>query len=63
MFKNLSQTAKYLGVAQNTLRKIIIEDSAFPRPIQISERRIGFKIDEVDAWIESRRVRTMEEAG
>jgi len=62
MIKNFNQTAKFLGVAQNTLRKILKEDPTFPRPIQLSTRRIGFRLEEVNDWIESKRLISHDEA-
>ena len=62
MIKNFNLTAKYLGVAPNTLRKIVKEDPLFPRPIQLSERRIGFHLEEIKDWIESKRLISHDEA-
>lgn len=56
MIQNFQQTAKYLGVAQNTLRKMIRDDKTFPRPIRLSERRLAFKISEVDKWLDENRI-------
>lgn len=31
-----------------------IQKNAFPQPIRLGERAVGWKSDEVDAWIEQR---------
>jgi prophage regulatory protein len=31
-----------------------VQKNAFPQPIRLGERAVGWKSDEVDAWIEQR---------
>jgi len=56
MIKSFRQTSKYLGIAENTLRKIIQDDQSFPNAIKLSERRIGFRLSDIDDWLETRQI-------
>lgn len=49
----VKETADRVGLSQ---RMIYLEISAgrFPRPVQLSPRRVGWLESEVDKWIESR---------
>ncbi|TAL44763.1 MAG: AlpA family phage regulatory protein [Methylovulum sp.] len=41
----LSRSSIYLGVKNGT----------FPKPLKLSERRIAFRMDDIDSWMNSRR--------
>ncbi len=53
--KLLSQkeTAKYCNLSISTLKRLRKIDN-FPQPVQISERRIGYFINDIEDWINSR---------
>jgi predicted DNA-binding transcriptional regulator AlpA len=45
--------ADYCGVSRDTLRRRCREGDG-PRRIQLSERRIGYRFSDLDAWLEKR---------
>jgi predicted DNA-binding transcriptional regulator AlpA len=47
--------ADYLGISRDTLRRRRGTGDG-PRRIQLSERRIGYRICDLDAWLEKRTV-------
>lgn len=47
------------GLSKATLWRLV-KAGAFPQPIKLSERAVGWKADEIDAWIESRPRTTSE---
>lgn len=49
-----SATAEYLGVAQNTVKKLEREDPTFPKRYQLTPRRAGFRLSDLDQWLERR---------
>ena len=53
--KLLSQkeTAKYCNLSISTLKRLRKIDD-FPQPVQISERRIGYFLNDIEDWINSR---------
>ena len=52
--KSVRDTAKYLGGSRSWLYDQLKRDASFPRPITMSPGRVGFIVDELDAWIEAR---------
>lgn len=48
--------AEALSVSQSTVEKLTRECSDFPKPRQISGRRVGWLVKEVEAWAEKRPV-------
>lgn len=47
------------GLSKATIWRLVKAET-FPRPIKLSERAVGWKADEIDAWIESRPRTTSE---
>lgn len=47
----LEQVAAKLTISLRTLRRMIDRDE-FIRPVRITTRRMAFRRDQVDAWIE-----------
>ncbi|MEQ1609877.1 MAG: AlpA family phage regulatory protein [Hyphomonadaceae bacterium] len=43
------------GIPRSTQYHYLKTDPTFPRPFKISPRCVRFKVDEVEAWIASRR--------
>lgn len=58
----LEQVAAKLTISLRTLRRMIDRDE-FIQPMQITRRRIAFRRDQVDAWIESQGRRADETKG
>lgn len=48
----LDSAAQYLGVAENTLRKWLLEDGKGPRSVKLGRLRFFFKAD-LDAFIQA----------
>ncbi|GBE14445.1 MAG TPA: AlpA family phage regulatory protein [Proteobacteria bacterium] len=46
--------AQELGIARSSLYRLRVGEPSFPKPIRLSERRVGWRESEVQAWIESR---------
>jgi len=49
------QTAKYLGIGATTLDRWRKDYPDFPKPVRVTERKIFFNVEELDAWMEKRR--------
>lgn len=45
--------AEFSGVSARTFRRLV-KDGAAPKPIALSPRRIGWRLGELAAWIESK---------
>lgn len=45
--------AKFCGISPATLDRLRVKHS-FARPIQLSEKSIGFKRTDLEAWLDSR---------
>ena len=41
------------GLSRSTLYRLIAA-GAFPRPIKLGPRRVGFRADDLEKWLESR---------
>jgi predicted DNA-binding transcriptional regulator AlpA len=53
-FINVKQLCELTGIGRSLAYELIASDPAFPKPRKLSERRIGWRLSEVLAWIESR---------
>lgn len=42
-----------LGVSRATLRRMV-QDGRFPEPVRLSRRTLRWRVDEVNAWLQSR---------
>lgn len=40
------------GIARSTLHKIYTEDSTFPRKVRLTDKTIGWRKADIDAWLE-----------
>lgn len=49
----LRQVLLKTGLAQSSLYDLI-EHNQFPKPVPLSERRVGWLLHEIEAWIEQR---------
>lgn len=50
--------AAFLGCGVATVWRRTKDDPTFPRPIKLSERVTVWKLSEIEAWVESRRVQS-----
>lgn len=50
---SLNDVAKYIGVSRTTINNYR-STGVFPAPVEIGERRVAFKREEVDSWMEDR---------
>ena len=48
------EVVEIIGLCRSTIQRSRKKGS-FPRAYQISERRIGFRLDEIHRWVETRR--------
>jgi predicted DNA-binding transcriptional regulator AlpA len=49
---NIDAAASILGISRATLRRVMKADESFPRPLRIGARRIGWRRDELNQWLE-----------
>ncbi|POR53881.1 AlpA family transcriptional regulator [Paraburkholderia eburnea] len=50
------QAAAYIGIGYSTLFELRKKDATFPVAVQLSANRVAYMRDELDAWLESKRV-------
>ena len=50
------QVEERIGLARSSLYALIAANQ-FPRPVQLSKRAVGWRVEEVEAWIASRLVK------
>lgn len=50
--------AAFLGCGVATVWRRTKDDPTFPKPIKLSERVTVWKLSEIEAWVESRRVQS-----
>ncbi len=50
---DLPAVSNYVALSESTVQKLVREHG-FPRPRQLSGRRVGWLTKEVEAWVESR---------
>lgn len=50
------EAAAYCALSMSTLARVVLEDPTFPRARQLSNRRVGYLVRELDAWLEARPV-------
>lgn len=50
----LDDAAAYLSLSASLLQQQAQQDPAFPKPVQLSARRVGWLTAELDAWLASR---------
>lgn len=55
IYVDLPEVADLLTLATATIQKLVRED-AFPKPRQLSGRRVGWLLREVEEWAEQRPV-------
>lgn len=53
---SLEQTAEYLSLSPTLVKQNAQTDPEFPKPVQLSARRVGWRTAELDAWLASRPV-------
>lgn len=46
--------ASKIGLSRSQIYRILKSDPSFPKPIRLSPRRIGWRENEVDSWIDDR---------
>lgn len=52
---DVTEACSYVSLGKSTLEELVREDK-FPRPRQLSGRRVGYLVRELDEWVESRPV-------
>jgi prophage regulatory protein len=50
---SFNDAAERCGIARITIYRLI-DRGAFPKPVEIADRRVAFVESEIDAWIEDR---------
>ncbi len=56
----LPVVTQVVGLSRSTIY-LLIQKNAFPRPIKLSERAVGWKQSDIDAWLESRAIAGAQE--
>ena len=54
IFLNLAGVRALLGIGKTSVYKLINTDPDFPRPVQITERRVGWRRNEIEEWADNR---------
>lgn len=54
VFLNVEDIAKMFSVHKKTMERIIRTDKTFPKAIVISERIRRWRLEDVEAWLESK---------
>lgn len=57
-----SATADLLGISRSGLSRLRVAGD-FPHPIRLTPRRIGFRVEEINAWLGRRESGAMLEGG
>lgn len=52
---DLEQVSAYLSLSTSTI-EVLVRTGKFPRPRQLSGRRVAYLVKEIDEWLESRPV-------
>ena len=55
------ETARYVGLSESWLEKQRMEGGG-PPYIKLSSRAVGYRLDDLDRWLESRRVASTSDA-
>lgn len=50
----LKDTAVYVGLSPSIVQQKSKQDPDFPKPVQLSDRRVAWRTAELDAWLASR---------
>ena len=50
IFIDLPTLADVLALSESTIQKLTREDTSFPRPRQLSVRRVGWLTSEIEQW-------------
>lgn len=53
-FLNIRQVVRLTGLSRATIYRLRVLGD-FPQPRRLSSRRVGWRLSDVEAWIESRR--------
>lgn len=56
VYLDLPGVCAFLSLSESTVQKLIREDPTFPKPRQLSGRRVAWLVRELEAWAESRPV-------
>jgi len=51
-----ADAAKYCALSETTMARVELDDPTFPRARQLSKRRVGYLVRELDEWLEARPV-------
>jgi len=54
IFVSLHQVVELLTLSESTIRRLELRDKCFPRRRQISSRRVGWALDEIQEWAATR---------
>jgi prophage regulatory protein len=52
-FLRLPEVMELTGLSRATIYRYA-DDGAFPRPVKLTKRAVGWKSDEVEAWLSAR---------
>jgi predicted DNA-binding transcriptional regulator AlpA len=54
IFVSLHQVVELLTLSESTIRRLELRDDSFPRRRQISSRRVGWALNEIQEWAATR---------
>lgn len=50
VFLPIEEVGRRIGVSRRTIYNLIKNSAEFPKPVEISDRRVGFVESEIAAW-------------
>lgn len=53
LFLDLPNVAAFVSLSESSIQKLITKDE-FPKPRQLSGRRVGWRVSEIEAWADER---------
>ena len=54
------KAAAYLGISKNTIYRWLRENPSFPRLIKIGQRSSGWRVADLDAWLDCQAQKSRE---
>ena len=52
----IRDVSKYTGLSQPTIHRYV-SAGVFPKPVRLGARAVGWKIEDLDDWVNSRQVK------
>ncbi|PVZ45929.1 helix-turn-helix transcriptional regulator [Thalassobacter stenotrophicus] len=60
-FIRLAALSRHLGLSELSIRRMVKAET-FPKPYRVGVRAVAWKVEEIDAWVATRKVNTKTQA-